>query len=125
MNSVCLSGTIKTEIRCTYTQRGACRASFILAVPRRAQTNSRGAPRGQPGEGNVMLRIVCWDEQGEKARDFGSVNGSCEIEGWIDVWRDKNGDWQTDIKAERINFPDRNPPVRVNQTEVNKNVNNA
>jgi len=123
MNSVCLSGTIKTQIKCTYTQRGACRASFILAVPRRSsQTNTKCSPRGQPGE--IMLRIVAWDEQGEKARDFGAVGERVEVEGWIDVWKDRAGAWQTDIKAERINFPDRHPPVRVNE-EVKKDECNA
>lgn len=122
MNSVCLTGTIKTQIKCTYTQRGACRASFILAVPRRSQTNAQGA-RGQPAE--VMLRIVAWDEQGEKARDFGAVNERAEVEGWLDVWKKANGEYQTEVKAERLTFPDRHPPVRVNETEVNKNVNNA
>lgn len=124
MNSVCLTGTIRTEIRCTYTQRGACRASFILAVPRRgSQTNSQSAPRGQPS--HVMLRIVAWDEKAEKARDFGAVNERCEVEGWLDVWQKENGEYQTEVKVERLTFPDKRPPVKVNETEVNKNVNNA
>ena len=117
---MCLTGTIKTQIKCTYTQKGACRASFILAVQRRAQTNTKCSPRGQPSQSDVMLRVVCWDAEGEKARDFGTVNERCEIEGWIDVWKDRSGAWQTDIKAERINFPDRHPLVRINETEVKK-----
>ncbi len=119
MNNVCLSGTIKTEIRCTYTQKGACRASFILAVQRRAQTNTKCSPRGQPDDSSIMLRIVAWDAQGEKARDFGAMNERAEIQGWIDVWKDRNGNWQTDIKAEYINFPDRKQLIRVNE-EVKK-----
>ncbi|MBE6098258.1 MAG: single-stranded DNA-binding protein [Schwartzia succinivorans] len=122
MNSVCLTGTIKTEIRCTYTQKGACRASFILAVPRRLQTNTKCSPRGQPSQSDVMLRIVAWDAMGEKARDFGAVNERAEVEGWIDVWKSQNGDWQTDIKAEYINFPDRGKMIKVNE-EVKKDVN--
>lgn len=125
MNSVCLRGTIKTEIRCTYTQRGACRASFILAVQRRAQTNTKCSPRGQPEESSVMLRVVAWDAQGEKVRDFGAINERCEVEGWIDVWKSQNGDWQTDIKAERVNFPDRRELIRVNEKEVKKDECNA
>lgn len=125
MNSVCLSGTIKTQIKCTYTQRGACRASFILAVPRRLQTNTKCSPRGQPSQSDVMLRIVAWDEVGEKVRDFGTVDEHCEVEGWIDVWKDREGKWQTDIKAERVSFPGRGMMIKVNDEEVNKNVNNA
>lgn len=109
MNNVSLSGIIRSSVRCTYTQTGACRASFILSVRRLASA------RGQPTSEN-MIRIVAWDEAGESARD-GSPGDRIEVVGYLDTWADRSGQWQTEVKAVNIIFPDRREPVPIKEAK--------
>ena len=97
MNSVSLSGRIRSRATITYTQTGTARARFILEVPR-ARAPSK----------NDYISIISWGADAEAIRDFTTLNSRVEIRGEIQTFhRDKDDTWEINVVADWISLPDR------------------
>lgn len=97
MNTVTLSGRIRSETRITYTQNGTARARFILEVPR-ARAPSK----------NDFIPVICWGADAAAIRDFTTLNSRVEIRGEIQTFhRDKDDTWDINVVADWVSLPDR------------------
>ena len=96
MNSVSLSGHIRSEAKISYTQSGTARAWFILEVPR-ARAPSK----------NDYISILCWGADAEAIRDFTQIDSRVEIRGEVQTYKRKDGAWDINVVADWISLPDR------------------
>lgn len=96
MNSVTLSGRIRSEAKISYTQTGTARARFILEVPRARAPSTKD-----------YVSIICWGVDAEKIRDFTEIDTRIEIRGEVQTYKRKDGVWDTNVVADFVALPDR------------------
>lgn len=96
MNSVTLSGRIRSEAKITYTQTGKARARFILEVPRARAPSTKD-----------YVPVICWGADAETIRDFTGIDTRLEIRGEVHTYKHKDGVWDININADYIDLPDR------------------
>lgn len=96
MNSVTLSGRIRSRATITYTQNGTARARFILEVTRaRAPTVKDYIP------------VIAWGADAMTIRDFTQIDTRIEIRGEIQTYKRRDGAWDINVVADWVSLPDR------------------
>lgn len=96
MNSVTLSGRIRSEAKISYTQSGTARARFILEVPRARAPSTKD-----------YIPIIAWGADAEKIRDFTQLNSRIEIRGEVQTYKRRDDAWDINVIADFIDLPDR------------------
>lgn len=96
MNSVSLSGKIRSEAKITYTQNGTARARFILEVPRARAPSTKD-----------YVPIICWGSAANEIRDYSRIDDRAEIRGEIQTYKRNDGAWDINVVADFIDLPDR------------------
>lgn len=96
MNTVTLSGRIRSRATITYTQTGTARARFILEVTRaRAPTVKDYIP------------VIAWGADANEIRDYSRIDDRAEIRGEIRTFKRNDGAWDINVVADWISLPDR------------------
>ena len=106
MNNVCLSGSILSPPKISFTQKNICRAAFLLGVPRQ-----RG--RDKPED---FFSVICWGAEAEQIRDFCGIGERLELSGHLQTSTfEKNNEkvYRTEIIAEKINLMDRKKELTI------------
>lgn len=96
MNSVTLSGRIRSEAKISYTQSGTARARFILEVPRARAPSTKD-----------YVPIICWGSAANEIRDYSRIDDRAEIRGEIQTYKRNDGAWDINVVADFIDLPDR------------------
>lgn len=106
MNNVCLSGSILSPPKISYTQKNVCRAAFLLGVPR-----SRG--RDKPED---FFSVIAWGAEAEKIRDYCSTDERLELTGKLQTSSFERGGekvYRTEIVAEKVFLIDRKKEMKL------------
>ena len=106
MNTWLGIGKLLYPAKVTYTQTNACRAAFLLAVPR-----ARG-----PGTDNIS--IIAWTVEAEKIRDFGDIGDTIAVRGALQtrsIDRPTGTEYRTEVVADSVEFP-----IKIEMEIINK-----
>lgn len=96
MNSVTLSGRIRSRATIKYTQNGTARARFILEVTRARAPSVKD-----------YIPVIAWGADAEAIHDFTGIDTRVEIHGEVQTYKRKDGAWDINIVADFIDLPDR------------------